>query len=38
MDRSLSETEVDARREYETSRLDKKLWAILEGERKKKLQ
>jgi len=38
MDKSLSETEVDSRQEYEKSRMDKKLWAILEGDRKRKLQ
>ena len=38
MDLSLSEAEVDAKNEYDTSRLDKKLFAILEGDRKKKLK
>ena len=38
MDKSLSETEVDSKKDYDQSRLDKKLWAILEGDRKKKLQ
>lgn len=38
MDKSLSETEVDSKKDYDRSRLDKKLWAILEGDRRKKLQ
>ena len=38
MDLGLSEEEILASREYERSRLDRKLWAILEVARKKKLQ
>jgi hypothetical protein len=34
---ALSEEEIDSRNDYEKSRLDHKLHALLEGERKKKL-
>jgi hypothetical protein len=37
MQLSLSEDEIDSRNDYEKSRLDSKLHALLEGERKKKL-
>ena len=37
MKQALSEDEIDSRNDYEKSRLDQKLHALLEGERKKKL-
>lgn len=36
METSLSETQINSKIEYENSRLDTKLWAMLEKDRKKK--
>lgn len=38
MSKSLTEVELDSKIDYEKSRHDMKLFAILEGDRKKKLQ